>query len=191
MERPRSGPTAAGSSGAPVRRCDRATVMKGTRGRADVDQLLADRRLEHVTGAAADGTALLRSAAALLESARREAESNPEAAYVLAYDAARKAATSLVASPGRVCAPGAEVTTSRWKPRPRPVRRSLRRLRSAAPTTSGDRVPAAAGRRHRGPQRPRRRSLLLAESWTPRRSSGRDSSCIAERPAVANVRVGQ
>jgi hypothetical protein len=134
-----------------LRRRDRATVMTWTRGRTDVDQLLADRRLEYVTGAAADGTALLRSAEALLESAHREAESNTEAAYVLAYDAARKAATSLVAQQGlRAKSGGHHVTVeSRC---PRPVRWSLRRLRSAAPTKSGDRVPAAAGRRHRGPR---------------------------------------
>jgi hypothetical protein len=62
--------------------------------------LLADGRLERVSGAAADGSALLRSAEGLLESARRELATNPEAAYVLAYDAARKAATALVAQQG-------------------------------------------------------------------------------------------
>ncbi len=65
--------------------------MKWTRGRATVDQLLAGGRLEEVTGAAADGTTWLVSAEALLESAKRESARNPEAAYVLAYDAARRA----------------------------------------------------------------------------------------------------
>jgi HEPN domain-containing protein len=74
--------------------------MKWTRGGADVEQLIADGRLEPVTGAAADGSGLLRSAEALLSSARREREHNPEAAYVLAYDAARKAATALLAQQG-------------------------------------------------------------------------------------------
>lgn len=74
--------------------------MRWTRGADEVDQLLADGRLEHVTGAAADGTALLRSAEALLDSARRENDHNPEAAYVLAYDAVRKAATGLLAHQG-------------------------------------------------------------------------------------------
>jgi hypothetical protein len=36
----------------------------------------------------------------LLESARRETDANPEAACVLAYDAARKAATALLAQQG-------------------------------------------------------------------------------------------
>ena len=43
---------------------------------------------------------LLRSAQALLDSAMRERDYNPEAAYVLAYDAARKAATGLLAHQG-------------------------------------------------------------------------------------------
>jgi HEPN domain-containing protein len=74
--------------------------MKWTRGRATVDQLLAEGRLEPVTGAAADGAMWLVSAGALLESAKRESERNPEAAYVLAYDAARKASTALVVQQG-------------------------------------------------------------------------------------------
>jgi hypothetical protein len=74
--------------------------MKWTRGRATVDQLLAGGRLEEVTGAAADGTTWLVSAEALLESAKRESARNPEAAYVLAYDAARKASTALVVQQG-------------------------------------------------------------------------------------------
>ena len=74
--------------------------MTWERGRSTVEQLLDDGRLERVTGAAADGTHWLGSATALLESARRESESNPEAAYVLAYDAACKACTALIAQQG-------------------------------------------------------------------------------------------
>lgn len=74
--------------------------MTWDRGRAVVDQLVAEGRLETISGAAADGAAWLSSAAALLESARREAGSNPEAAFVLAYDAARKASTALLAQQG-------------------------------------------------------------------------------------------
>lgn len=74
--------------------------MKWTRGQDTVDGLLTDGRLELVTGAEADGTAWLVSAQALLESAKREHDANPEAAYVLAYDAARKASTALLAQQG-------------------------------------------------------------------------------------------
>jgi hypothetical protein len=66
------------------------------RGWRTVEQLLGDGRLERVTGSAADGTHWLTSATALLASARRESESNPEAAY----DAAGKACTPLIAQQG-------------------------------------------------------------------------------------------
>jgi len=74
--------------------------MKWTRGQETVDRLLAEACLELVTGAATDGTTWLVSAAALFESARRESGRNAEAAYVLAYDAARKESTALVAQQG-------------------------------------------------------------------------------------------
>ena len=74
--------------------------MKWARGRETIDQLLADGKLEFITGAAADGSTWLSSASALLESALRECSSNPEAAYLLAYDAALKAATALVVQQG-------------------------------------------------------------------------------------------
>lgn len=74
--------------------------MRWARGQMVVDQLLADGKLEQVTGAAADGVHWLVSAEALLDSALRESANNPEAAYVLAYDAARKASTALVAQQG-------------------------------------------------------------------------------------------
>ena len=85
--------------------------MTWDRGRVVVDQLLAEGRLEIISGAAADGAAWLSSAAALLESARREAGNNAEAAFVLAYDAARKASTALLAQQGlRTKATGHHVT---------------------------------------------------------------------------------
>jgi hypothetical protein len=74
--------------------------MKWTRGQDTVDGLLAEGRLELVTRAAADGTTWLVSAQALLESAKRGNDANPEAPYVLAYDAARKASTALLAQQG-------------------------------------------------------------------------------------------
>lgn len=74
--------------------------MRWSRGASTVDGALADSRLERIRGGAADGSALLRSARALLASAQRELDQNPEAAYVLAYDAARKASTALLAQQG-------------------------------------------------------------------------------------------
>jgi len=54
--------------------------MTWERGRAVVEQLVGEGRLEASGGAAADGTTWLASAAALLDSARREKDNKPEAA---------------------------------------------------------------------------------------------------------------
>jgi hypothetical protein len=86
--------------------------MTWQRGHAEVTDLLAEGVLEHVSGAAADGTSLLASSARLLASATRELSANPEAAYVLAYDAARKARASLLAQQGlRTRSGGHHLTT--------------------------------------------------------------------------------
>jgi len=65
-----------------------------------VNGLLHDGLLERVSGAAADGFDLIASAQALLASASRENDTNPEASLVLAYDAARKACAALLAQQG-------------------------------------------------------------------------------------------
>lgn len=57
--------------------------MKWTRGRDIVERLIAEGRLELISGAAADGEPWLKSAASLLESARREAARNPEASEAI------------------------------------------------------------------------------------------------------------
>ncbi len=85
--------------------------MTWSRGEETVARLLAEGRLERVSGSAADGAHWLESSVALLESARRETSRNPEAAFVLAYDAARKACTALVAQQGlRTTSSGHHVT---------------------------------------------------------------------------------
>ena len=122
--------------------------MKWTRGRDTVDGLLAEGRLELVIGAEADGAAWLVSAQALLESAKRETDANPEAAYVLAYDAARKASTALLAQQGlRTKSAGHHVTVEQVVRAP--VRRPLRWVRRTAPATIRDRIPQAPRRHHR------------------------------------------
>ena len=81
-------------------------------GAARVNELLTGGNLDYVRGISADGGPLLVSAAGLLQSATREANVNPEAAYVLAYDAARKACAALLAQQGlRTKASGHHVTT--------------------------------------------------------------------------------
>ena len=84
------------------------------RGKAEVRDLLASGHLEHIGGTAANGSALLASSARLLESAEREVNLNPEAAYALGYDAARKACAALLAQQGlRTRSSGHHVTTER------------------------------------------------------------------------------
>lgn len=86
--------------------------MTWQRGVDQVELLLREGSLEVVSGAAADGTELLESAGRLLDSATREVDANPEAAYVLAYDGARKACASLLAQQGlRTRSGGHHVTT--------------------------------------------------------------------------------
>ncbi|MGL5830228.1 MAG: hypothetical protein ACRC0L_11755 [Angustibacter sp.] len=74
--------------------------MKWEKGCATIDELIREGRLERISGHAANGNHLIRSAEALLSSASRELHQNPEAAYVLIYDAARKAATALLLHQG-------------------------------------------------------------------------------------------
>jgi hypothetical protein len=86
--------------------------MTWQRGSSRIDELLAEGRLEHVGGAAAEGASLLASAHGLIASAMRESTSNPEAAFVLAYDASRKACAALLAQQGlRTTSAGHHVTT--------------------------------------------------------------------------------
>ncbi len=69
-------------------------------GAAQVEQLLATRDLQSVTGAAADGTAGLARARQTLASAEVILSTDPSNALVLAYDAARQACTALLAHQG-------------------------------------------------------------------------------------------
>lgn len=85
--------------------------MKWARGAETVSRLIAEGRLERIAGTAATGSMHLESARGLLASAQREAGNNPEASYILAYDAVRKAATALLAQQGlRPKATGHHVT---------------------------------------------------------------------------------
>lgn len=86
--------------------------MTWQRGYAEVAARLTAGDLEVVTGSAADGRPLLDSALRLLTSADREAPLNPEASFVLAYDAARKSCSALLAQQGlRTRSTGHHVTT--------------------------------------------------------------------------------
>lgn len=69
-------------------------------GEAEVEQLLAGRDLELVTGAQADGTPLLDQAHRTAATADGLVASDAYSAYVLAYDAARFACVALLAQQG-------------------------------------------------------------------------------------------
>ena len=74
--------------------------MTWARGRETVTRLLVQGQIETITGSAANGSQLLASAHMLLESAAREVVHNSEAAYLLAFDAGRKAGAALVTQQG-------------------------------------------------------------------------------------------
>jgi hypothetical protein len=70
------------------------------RGEAEVEQLVRQRELEHVTGAAADGASLLDHARRTVATAAGLIQADAYSAYVLAYDAARFACSALLAQQG-------------------------------------------------------------------------------------------
>jgi hypothetical protein len=70
------------------------------RGEAEVEQLVRSRELEHVTGAAADGAALLAHARRTVATAAGLVQADAYSAYVLGYDAARFACNALLAQQG-------------------------------------------------------------------------------------------
>ena len=74
--------------------------MRWAPGEAVIERLIDDRRLQRVSGAQADGAALLARARRTAETAQAIATDDPDSAYVLAYDATRQACTALLAHQG-------------------------------------------------------------------------------------------
>ena len=74
--------------------------MRWGDGEAAMKQLLADRYLERVQGALADGRSWLDRARQALEAARLIADAAPDSSIILAYDAARHACVALLAQQG-------------------------------------------------------------------------------------------
>ena len=70
------------------------------KGEEQVVSLIEQRHLQQVAADSQTAAALLASAGRHVESARRAVDTDPEAAYALAYDAARKSATALLAHQG-------------------------------------------------------------------------------------------
>lgn len=69
-------------------------------GQQAVERLLADRHLQQVVADGDTVAALLQAAARHVSTAATAVDDDPEGAYSLAYDAARKAATALLAHQG-------------------------------------------------------------------------------------------
>ena len=69
-------------------------------GQAEIEALLASGQLQKLTGEAANGELLLAKASTTLATARSAIETDPDSAFVLAYDAARQALTALLAHQG-------------------------------------------------------------------------------------------
>jgi len=74
--------------------------MRWSSGEAAIEQLLADRHLERVQGAQADGGSWLDRARQTLDAARLIAEAAPDSSIVLSCDAARQACVALLAQQG-------------------------------------------------------------------------------------------
>jgi len=74
--------------------------MRWSNGEATIERLIADKRLERVQGAQADGGSWLDRARQALEAARLIAPTAPDSSIVLAYDAARQACVALLAQQG-------------------------------------------------------------------------------------------
>jgi len=75
-------------------------MSRWKRGESEVEALVASGELQKLTGDAANGDRLLAKAVTTLETARSAVESDPDSAYVLAYDACRQALTALLAQQG-------------------------------------------------------------------------------------------
>lgn len=75
-------------------------MARWNKGSEVIERLLDDRRLEEVPADADTVDRLIATAHRHIASATRNAESDPEGALALAYDAARKTATALLAHQG-------------------------------------------------------------------------------------------
>ena len=75
-------------------------MARWTIGQAEIEALLAGGELQKLTGEAANGQRLLAKASTTLATARSAIDTDPDSAFVLAYDASRHALTALLAHQG-------------------------------------------------------------------------------------------
>ena len=123
-------------------------MARWPRGEAEIERLLGLRHLQTITGAAADGEPLLAKAGRTLATADSITSTDPDSALVLVYDAARYAATPLLA-PTRSAANHGRWPCRRRVGHPCPVRRRLPWVRLPAPAPQRTRVPQHRHRRFR------------------------------------------
>jgi len=71
-------------------------LKRWEQGRSTIDRLLAERRLQRVSASREHADAMLAQARRYVASARLVAPTDPDAGFVLAYDAARKALTAVL-----------------------------------------------------------------------------------------------
>lgn len=74
--------------------------MRWEQGRATVEQMLADKELQRVPPSRQHADRLLAQATNHIGTARAAAQEDPEGAYALLYDAARKALTAILENQG-------------------------------------------------------------------------------------------
>ena len=75
-------------------------MPRWSKGEAEVERLVRERELEHVTGTAADGAPLIEAAQRTIATAGGLVKADARSAYVLAYDAARLACSALLTQQG-------------------------------------------------------------------------------------------
>jgi hypothetical protein len=75
-------------------------VKRWDQGRTAIEKMLADRFLQRVPASREHAETMLAQARQYAASARLLAPTNPDAGYVLAYDAARKALTAVLENQG-------------------------------------------------------------------------------------------
>jgi hypothetical protein len=77
-------------------------VNRWEQGRSTIERLLQDRRLQRVTASRDHADLMMLQARRYVGSARQLSTSDPDGAFVLAYDAARKALTAVLENQGFV-----------------------------------------------------------------------------------------
>ncbi|WP_066586558.1 hypothetical protein [Cellulomonas timonensis] len=75
-------------------------MARWKRGESEIEALISSGELQSLIGAAANGERLMEKAGVTLQTARSAITTDPDSAFVLAYDASRQALTALLAHQG-------------------------------------------------------------------------------------------